>query len=150
MPDQNPHLIARVSHRSFHSLFTPFPTVCFTGALATDLIYWKTAEMMWADASAWLLAIGISFGILAAIAALVDLFAKRISIEGPLTLYLACSAVILVLSVFNSLVHSRDAWTSVVPEGLILSSIVVILILVAAWINWTLLYRRTAGMSHER
>jgi uncharacterized membrane protein len=39
----------------------------------------------------------------------------------------------LILATFNLLVHTRDAWTSVVPWGVGLSASVVIL-LVAGWI----------------
>jgi hypothetical protein len=35
------------------------PDRLFTGALFSDMAYWKTAEMMWADFSAWLLFAGL-------------------------------------------------------------------------------------------
>ena len=37
----------------------------------------------------------------------------------------------------SPLVHSRDAWTSVVPAGLILSAITTILILITSWIGYS-------------
>jgi uncharacterized membrane protein len=52
--------------------------------------------------------------------------------------------LVLLLSLCNVLVHSRDAWTSVVPTGLILSTLVA---LVALWTGWTglaLIYRQAA------
>jgi hypothetical protein len=44
-------------------------------------------------------------------------------------LYVLCNVAIFVLSFLNALVHSRDAWTSVVPTGLTLSVIVFVLML---------------------
>jgi uncharacterized membrane protein len=44
----------------------------------------------------------------------------------------------------NVLVHSRDAWTSVVPQGLGLSVIVTILLLVTAIYRWTVTTARGA------
>jgi len=40
--------IAVVERRPLHALLVPFPIVCFTGALVSDIAYWRTAEMMWA------------------------------------------------------------------------------------------------------
>ena len=37
----------------------------------------------------------------------------------------------------NAFVHSRDAWTSVVPTGLALSAVVVLLLVVLGWTGWT-------------
>lgn len=102
--------------------------------------------MMWADASAWLLAAGLLVGLLAVIAMIVDALGRRLSsMRGPVWLYTICNALILVLSFFNALVHSRDAWTSVVPTGLILSSVVVVFVLFSGWIRWSWIYRRGPG-----
>lgn len=111
--------------------------VCFIGTLLTDLNYWRTAEMMWTNFSAWLLFAGLVMGVLAVIAALIDFFSGRLSRErGPVWPYLLGSLVVLVLSFFNSLVHSRDAWTSVVPTGLTLSAVTVIVLLVTGLMRW--------------
>ena len=69
----NPASTARIAHHPIHPMLVPFPVVCFVGTLLTDLAYWKTAEMMWADFSAWLLFVGLIMGVLAAIAGLIDL-----------------------------------------------------------------------------
>ncbi len=53
-------------------MLVPFPIVCFIGALVTDIAYWRTAEIMWADISAWLLLAGLIMGRLAGIAGLID------------------------------------------------------------------------------
>jgi uncharacterized membrane protein len=37
----------------------------------------------------------------------------------------------------NVFVHSRDAWTSVVPEGIWLSAVVAILLVIEAFRGWT-------------
>ena len=41
-----------------------------------------------------------------------------------------------LLSVVNAFVHSRDGYTAVVPEGLTLSAIVVVLMLIATLLGW--------------
>ena len=63
---------ARIARHPIHPMLVPFPIVCFIGALVTDIMYYATAEMMWANFSAWLLLVGVILGILAAIAGLID------------------------------------------------------------------------------
>jgi len=46
------------------------------------------------------------------------------------------SAAAVGLSTVNVLVHSRDAWTSVMPLGITLSAVVSVLLLVAAVGGW--------------
>lgn len=140
MIDRDPQVMRHASYRPFHALLVPIPMVCFVGALATDLAYWKSAEMMWADASAWLLAVGLLFGLVAIIAAAVDAFARRLSsMQGRIWPYVICNALILIVSFFNTLVHCRDTWTSVVPMGLLLSAVTVVLILFSSWIGWAMI-----------
>lgn len=91
-----------------------------------------------ADFSAWLLLAGLVVGVLAVLAALVDFFTGRLSGQaGPVWPYLLGSLVVLVISLLNSLLHSRDAWTSVVPTGLILSAVAVIVILLLGLLGWS-------------
>jgi uncharacterized membrane protein len=51
------------------------------------------------------------------------------------------NAVALVLAIFNAFIHSRDAYTSVVPTGLILSALTVLILLVTGWMGWDMVYR---------
>ncbi len=50
-----------------------------------------------------------------------------------------------MLAFFNVLVHTRDAWTSVVPWGLTLSVITVLILPVTGWLGWTMVYRYGVG-----
>lgn len=111
-----------------------FPIACFTCALGTDIAYTQTANMMWDYFSTWLLAVGLGMGVLAAIAGVISYLASpRLRAQGPSWTLVLGSLIVLVLGLFNNLYHSRDAWTSVVPEGLILSALTVVVMLVTAW-----------------
>ena len=122
-------------------ILVSFPIACFTSALATDIIYTATANMMWADFSTWLLAAGMGVAVRAAIAGIGDVIAsRRVRPLRPAYIIIG-SALVLVLGLLDNLVHSRDAWTSVVPTGLALSLATVIVILVTAWLGSPTLYR---------
>jgi uncharacterized membrane protein len=146
--DQSLHPTAIVARHPIHPMLVPIPIICFVGALMTDISYYATAEMMWADFSAWLLIVGLIGGVLAAIAGLIDFWGNRlIRTQGPAWPHLLGNALVLVLSFFNAMIHTRDAWTSVVPTGIILSIIVVLILPVTGWLGGTLAYRRDMGVS---
>ncbi|WP_024507927.1 DUF2231 domain-containing protein [Bradyrhizobium sp. ARR65] len=127
---------------SLHQVLTPFPVAYFTGALATDLAYWRTAEVMWENFSAWLITAGLLVAGLAMIAAGIDLAAGgHKPAWGRATAYL----VAVLLGLVNVFVHSRDAYTAVVPTGLMLSAVVVIILLGMAPTGWVLTSPRHSG-----
>jgi uncharacterized membrane protein len=129
-------------------MLVPVPIVCFVGALLTDVTYWKTAEIMWADFSAWLVTVGVIVGYMAAIAGLVDFLGNPlIRAQAPAWPHMIGNIVVLALATVNMFVHSRDAWTSVVPTGLILSALVVLVLLFTAWMGWSLVYRYRVGVA---
>lgn len=146
--EEKPRSTARIARHPIHPMLVPVPIVCFIGALITDIVYATTAEMMWADFSAWLLVVGVIVGILAAIAGLIDLLSSR-AIRSLTAAWVhgLGNLVVLVLSIFNVLIHSRDAWTSVVPTGLILSIIVVLILPITGWLGGTLVYRHSVGVA---
>jgi uncharacterized membrane protein len=128
-------------------MLVPVPIVCFVGALLTDITYYANAEIMWADFSAWFLVVGVIIGALAAIAGLTDFLSNRlIRAQAPAWAHMIGNLVVLVLAFFNALVHTRDAWTSVVPSGLILSIITVLILPVTGWLGWSMVYRHGVGV----
>lgn len=129
-------------------MLVPFPIVCFVGALITDLAYWFTGEMMWADFSAWLVTVGVITGFLAAIAGLIDFLGNPlVRAQAPAWPHVIGNVIVLVLATLNMFVHSRDAWTSVVPTGLILSAVVVLILLFTGWMGGSMVYRHHVGVT---
>ncbi|WP_088347572.1 MULTISPECIES: DUF2231 domain-containing protein [Rhodomicrobium] len=146
-----PRATARVAKLPIHPILVPFPIVCFVGALLTDLAYWRTADMMWADFSAWLLAAGVVLGWLAALAGLFDFMGDRLIREqAPAWPHALGNIIALLLATLNLLVHTRDAWTSVVPWGLVLSAAVVLILVFTGWMGRSMVYRHSEGvMAHD-
>ncbi|RFB88287.1 hypothetical protein B5K11_22505 [Rhizobium leguminosarum bv. trifolii] len=117
------------------SLFVPFPFVCFTLALATDIAFWQSGNLMWQNFSAWLLFAGLVFGGFAILAGLMDLLRPRTRPLRPPVLSALLYLIILALALANSLVHAGDGWTAVVPYGLVLSAATFLFCLVAAAVS---------------
>jgi uncharacterized membrane protein len=147
MPLDSIDSTARIARHPIHPMLVPFPIVCFVGTLLSDLAYWRTAEITWADFSAWLVTVGVIMGYLAAVAGLIDFISNPlIRAQRPAWPHVIGNVVVLILATLNMLVHSRDAWTSVVPTGLILSLLVVIVLLFTGWMGWSLVYRHRVGV----
>jgi uncharacterized membrane protein len=121
---------ARVASPIYLLLF-PIPVVCFVAALVTDLAYSATAYLMWLHFSEWLIAAGLAFGVLAALVLLVEFIASRTTRMGLGWAHLLLFYAALVVELVNSLVHTIDGWTAVVPTGMIASIIGVVLALAA-------------------
>jgi len=138
---------ARIAGHPIHPMLVGVPIVCFIGALITDIMYGLTAEMMWANFSAWLLVVGVIIGILAAIAGLIDFLSNlQIRALAPAWLHMIGNLAVLILAIFNMLIHTRDAWTSVVPTGFILSIVTVLILPITGWLGWAMVYRHGVGV----
>ena len=143
----NPRSTAHIAGNPVHAMLVPFPIACFVGTLITDIAYAQTANMQWANMSAWMLAVGLIIALFAVIAGLIDFLGdRRIRDLGAVWIHAGGNAVALVLEIFNAFIHSRDAYTSVVPTGLILSALTVLILLVTGWMGWQMVYRHGVGV----
>lgn len=144
----NPPSTLRIFRIPIHPFIVPIPIACFVGVLLTDLTYWRSADMMWADFSAWLVTVGVIFGVLAAIFGLIDFLGSRfIRAQRPAWPHAIGNVVVLILATLNMLVHSRDAWTSVMPWGLTLSAVTVLVLIFTASMGRSLVYRHRVGVA---
>jgi uncharacterized membrane protein len=135
-------LTVTVADHPLYAMLAPIPFVCFLITFFTDWTYAETADMQWANMSAWLLAGGLIISIVVVIIGLIDFFSEP-RLRASLTVWVhgVGYAIALLLSILNSFVHSRDAYTSVVPTGLTLSAVVAVILLISAWSGWSLIFR---------
>ncbi len=146
MSDHPPVRVAIAGQPLFGALMA-VPAVCFVGALLTDITYSRSPDMQWTNFSAWLLAFAELFGVLALLVALIDLSHARVRALPTARWRAVGLIVVLVLGLFNNLVHSRDAWTSVVPQGLVISVVTVLVLIPTLWLGRTLTYRHRVGVA---
>jgi uncharacterized membrane protein len=116
-------------------------------ALFTDFMYASNALMQWSNFSAWLIAGGLVLALVSAIVLLVEVALGRAGTIRRFDFILLAAAALL--SIVNVLVHTRDAWTSVVPAGITLSAIVAALLLVAGIRGWTVTALRAPMRERE-
>ncbi|XTZ37321.1 DUF2231 domain-containing protein [Salmonella enterica] len=116
---------------ALYALLNPIPIGFFVAAWIFDILYLKTFQIMWTEAASWLIAIGLVIAIIPRLINLVQVWVTQRALTSSAektAFWLWLIAV--VLAIVNAFVHSRDAY-AVVPLGVILSTIVVILLLIA-------------------
>ncbi|MCH8616030.1 DUF2231 domain-containing protein [Sphingomonas sp. SM33] len=131
---------------ALHAVFGAFPLAYFTLAFITDIAYSRSYNLQWQYFSIWLIVAGLVMGGLAIFFGAVDWLVERRRSEGRPRgsgWHILLPIVAWLLALLNAFIHSRDGWTAVVPEGLILSGIVALLMLVGAGFS-TLTWRRNA------
>lgn len=120
--------------RPFHPFFTGLGGALLIAALFTDAMYSSNSLMQWANFSAWLITGGLILALISAVVLIIDFVIGR---AGPIRwLDFGLLAVATALSIVNVFIHTRDAWTSVVPGGIGISAIVTILLAIAGLRGW--------------
>lgn len=139
-----PNIVRRVRVHPVHGILSAYPLAFFTAAFVADIAYANSAQMQWANFAVWLIAGGLLMGVLAAIAGIVDALLYKGAHRRGSWPHSIGVALMMILALFNVLIHSRDAWTSVVPMGILLSGIVSVLALVTSWMGFSLEARQEA------
>jgi uncharacterized membrane protein len=117
--------------------------VLLIAAFVTDLVYSRTDLMQWQNFSIWLITVGLILALLSGLALLVDVVRHRTSRISWIR-FIAFTAAAL-LSLLNAFIHSRDGYTAVVPQGLVLSALVAVILVVLGWTGWSVAVARTSS-----
>lgn len=128
-------------------MLVPIPIACFLGTLLTDFVYWRSQNVQWANFSDWLISVGTVMAALAALFGFIDFLSdRRIRNLGAAWVHGGGNGLVLLLAILNSFVHSRDGYTSIVPDGLILSALTVVVLMVTGWKGWSLVHCHGVGV----
>jgi uncharacterized membrane protein len=125
-----------------HRNFIGAGAILLIAAFITDSTYYKTELWQWANFSAWLITAGLIVMLVAALSLLIDFATGRAGRLNTASIILVTAAALL--SLVNAFVHSRDAWTSVVPQGILLSAVSTILLVIAGARGWSLAASRAS------
>jgi uncharacterized membrane protein len=139
---------AAIGGHPIHPLLVPFPIAFLVGALLTDIVFWRTADLFWSRSSEWLIGAGLVMGALAAVAGLTDfLTISRVRSLAAGWVHFLGNAAALVLALWNLLRRtSGEPGAAVVPNGIILSAVVVAIFLVTGWLGGELVFRHRIGV----
>jgi uncharacterized membrane protein len=122
---------------SLYISLVPLPAALLGAALLGDILYWVTADALYARGSDWLLAIGLSTGVLAAGDGLIRYVVAGSA--GPTRtcwMHVIGNLFALLLSASNLVYRlNEDATNSVLPAGITLSAVVVCLLIATAYLG---------------
>jgi uncharacterized membrane protein len=108
------------------NLLDPIPFGLFVAGLIFDIIYARTAIIMWVKGAAWLITIGLLFAIIPQLINLGRVWFRKSRIRSSAdTANFWLNVVGIVAAIFNAFVHSRDAY-AVMPAGVWLSLLTVL------------------------
>ncbi|WP_159015611.1 DUF2231 domain-containing protein [Cognatiluteimonas profundi] len=113
---------------TIYGLLNPIPFGFFVAALVFDIIYARTAEVLWGKGAAWLIAFGLLFAVVPRLVNLAQVWItsrQTATRADKLDFWLNLFAI--VAAIINAFVHSRDAY-GVVPASVWLSACTVILL----------------------
>ena len=142
---------AKLGTHPIHPMLIPFPIALLTSTLASDLAFWSTGNIFWAEASFYLLAAALVMSAAAAVAGFADFFGNaRIRSMGDAWRHMVGNLVAVLLSLLNFIIRwSATPADQVLPWGIVLSAIVFLLLLYTGWKGGTLVYHRRVGMHPE-
>lgn len=119
-----------------HAALLAFTIPLFVGGLISDLAYWSSFHVQWANFSSWLIAGGLFVGAFVVLWAAFGLFRRQTAQNRRPILYFVVLLAMWVLGFVNALVHAKDA-SATMPGGLYLSAITTLLAVVAVWIGFS-------------
>lgn len=117
---------------ALHALIGAFPVAYFSLAFLTDIAYSRSTNLQWQYFSIWLIVAGLVMGGLAILLGGIEWIVRRRRTAHGYGWHVILTILAWFLALLNAFVHSRDGWTAVVPQGLILSGVVALLMLLAA------------------
>lgn len=136
LPGEEPVRVRHGALDTLHALLGALPIAYFLLAFLMDVTYVRSTYFIWPIFTIWLIVAGLVAGGLAVLIGLIDWLASRRSTRARGSKWHAIvTLVALGLGLLNAFVHSRDGWTAVVPEGIILSGVSTLLLIVAAFLG---------------
>ncbi|HZG40906.1 MAG TPA: DUF2231 domain-containing protein [Nodosilinea sp.] len=130
-----------------HPIIVIFPIAFLSGAMGTDLGYWLTKGEFWAQASMLLIVAGLLTAVGAAVTGMVDFVRiPRARARRAGWVHMVLNVSVLVLTIGNFFIRLNNLEGSILPTGLILSSVVATFLLVSGWYGGELMFRHKVGI----
>ena len=136
LPGDEPVRVRHGALDTLHALLGALPIAYFLLAFLMDVTYVRSTYFIWPIFSIWLIVAGLVAGGIAVLIGIFDWLASRRPTRARGSgWHMLLTLAALLLGLLNAFVHSRDGWTAVVPEGIILSGVTTLLLIVAAFLG---------------
>jgi len=140
----HPQSTAKIAGHPIHPMLVPFPIVCFVLTFVLDILFVRGNTGV-AHASNWLLAIGLAFAVLAALAGLTDFLGEKRIRGGDAVKHMLANVTAVVLEVVNLLMR-RGNPDFIGSTGVYISLVVVLILLYSGWKGGDLVFKHGMGV----
>ena len=140
----HPQSTAKIAGHPIHPMLVPFPIVCFVLTFVLDILFVRGNTGV-AHASNWLLAIGLAFAVLAALAGLTDFLGEKRIRGGDAVKHMLANVTAVVLEVVNLLLR-RGHPDFIGSTGVYISLVVVLILLYSGWKGGDLVFKHGMGV----
>lgn len=144
-PHGHPHSTAKIGGHPIHPMLVSFPIVCFVLNFVADIIYIQNRSPGWATATHWLLAIGLGFAALAAVAGLTDFLGDKRIQGADAVKHMLANVTAVVVELVNLILRLNNP-DFIASTGVILSGVVVLILLYSGWKGGDLVFRHGMGV----
>ena len=142
--DGHPQSTAKIAGHPIHPMLIPFPIVCFILTFVLDVLYAR-GDTGLADASKWLLIIGLVMAALAAVTGLTDLLGEK-RIQGPDAIkHMLANVTAVALELVNLVLRWNNP-DFIGSTGVYISGVVVLILVYSGWKGGDLVYRHGMGV----
>jgi uncharacterized membrane protein len=144
----DPGSTAKVAGHPIHPMLTYFPIAFLVGNFLSDIAYWIDGDPGFAQASVWLLGLGVVTALLAALAGFADFLGDgRIRRISDAWQHMIGNLVAVALAVAGLIIRlEAGAEAAVIPVGLLLSTAVVVILVFTGWKGGELVFRHRVGV----
>lgn len=136
---------AAILHHPIHPMLIPIPATTLLGVVVTDIVYRSVGDPFWAEASWWLLLVGLISGVVAAIPGIIDMATIR-EVQRLPSAYVHGIGNLLALALAAANLMLRGDHLAVDTVNLALSIAVAAILVVTAWLGGELSYRHRIGV----
>lgn len=136
-----------IKHHPVHPMLVVYPIAFLSAVPLTDMLHLWLQAPFFALASFWLCVAGLAIGVVAGIVGMFDMFLIRV-VRRHVSAWNHFIVAVMVLALAAGGVWLRlpDPVAAVWPWGLLLSSMMLLLVMVAGWLGGTLTFRHGIGV----
>ena len=125
-----------------------FSIAFFVATFLCDLAYWQTSNGAWATAAIWLLGAGLVMAALAAVGGLTDVLGEpRIRALRDVWWHAGGNVLVVLIQLYNFYSRYSEGTSAILPNGLVLSLVVVCILVFTGWKGWEMVYRYRVGVA---
>ena len=140
----NPRSTVQIAGHPIHPMLVQFPIVCFILTFVCDLLYVRGNAGI-ADATHWLLGIGLVMAALAAVAGLTDFLGDKRIRGADAIKHMLANVVAVVLELGNFLLRLNNP-DFIGSTGVYISGVVVLILIYSGWKGGDLVFRHGVGV----